>query len=725
MRVNELAKLLGVGSKECLAELHAIGVDVKSHASSIDEATAAKMLAKHGKSQAPAAKSNSTKSASPAAQPAVAVAPAKAVTPPPAPVPAAPKPPAPPKPAAVPSKPTPPVPAPMPAAAPKVSPAASAPATPAASERVIHIKGPIIVRELADLLGMRPNAVIAELMSMNILASITQKVEVAVARDVAAKHGFVLDHEKQRTIEHRPLPPPKPTAEQDAEDRPEDMISRAPVVTFLGHVDHGKTSLMDRIRKASVVEDEFGGITQHIGAYSVSLNGRHITFLDTPGHAAFTAMRARGANLTDIAVIVIAGDDGIMPQTKEAIQHALAAEVTILVAVNKIDLPAANVERVKRQLQADGLAPEDWGGTTIVCPVSAQTGEGIEHLLEMILLQSDLLELKANPKRRAKGYVIEAKLQQGMGPTANLLVTAGTLKVGDVILCGQHCGRVRALINDHGTKVKSAEPSTPVQCLGLPGVPEAGAEFRVYANERLARTLAQETGEELKQKHLAAPKKVSLENLFSQLEAEKKIELRMVVKADTQGSIEAIQHALGEIRSEKIALRILLVATGNITENDVMLASASKGLIIGFCVGKEPGADTVARREGVDIRLYNIIYKLLDDVRDAMTGMLAPIYKENVVGVAEILEVFSTGKTGKIAGCRVTRGTATPRNKVRVRRGTESLFEGGIASLKHFQDSVSEVRESQECGIRLDRFTDFEKGDILEFYVIEEVQQTL
>ena len=732
MRVNELAKQLGVGSKECIAELHAMGVEAKSHSSSVDEAVAQKLIAQHGGAKpavAPAPAPAAAKPAAPAPTPPKAAPVATPAAAKPAPV-AAPK-------AAAPAAPTPPPVAAKPAAAAPLSapqhtaaaPSAAPsppvpPAAPVDPSKVIRIKGPVIVRELAEMLAMRPNAVIAELMGMNILASITQKVDVEVARKVALKHGFSLEHEK-RTLEHRPAPPKKPAHELDGQDREEDMVPRAPVVTFLGHVDHGKTSLLDRIRKASVVDDEFGGITQHIGAYSVNVHGRHITFLDTPGHAAFTAMRARGANLTDIAVIVVASDDGIMPQTREAIQHAQAANVTIMIAINKMDLPAANVERVKRQLQTDSLTPEDWGGTIICCPVSATTGAGIDHLLEMILLQAELLELKANPRKRAKGYVIEAKLEQGMGPTANLLVTDGTLKVGDVILCGQYCGKVRALINDHGAKVKSAEPSTPVKCLGLPGVPEAGAEFRIYENERLARTLANELFEKQKQQHLSAPKKISLENLFSQIEGEKKIDLRLVLKADMQGSIEAIQHALKDIKSDKISLNILLAATGNITENDVMLASASKAVVIGFCIGKETGVDSLARREGVDVRLHNIIYELLDEVRDAMTGLLAPILKENIVGTAEILEVFPIGKTGRIAGCRVTHGAITPRNKVRVRRGTEVLYEGSLNSLKRFQESVSEVRESQECGIRLDRYTGFDKGDILEFYMVEEVRQTL
>ncbi len=708
MRVHELAKLLDITSKECIARLEAAGVAVKSHASTVSP-------------EVVAALQGATAAAAPA---------------PAEPAPAKPKAPAP-APAVVPAKPAPaPKAAPAPVAAPVAPPPAATPAPPPAVKppapaskpavppRVLRLKGAVVVRELADLMGMRPNALIAELMGMNVLASIAQKVDVNVAREIAEKHGFTVEHEK-RAGEHKVVVPRTSVEIEEDADRPEDLVPRSPVVTFMGHVDHGKTSLLDRVRKSSVVDDEFGGITQHIGAYSVNVQGRRITFLDTPGHAAFTAMRARGANLTDIAVIVVAADDGIMPQTREAIQHARAAGVAIMVAVNKIDLPAANLDRVRRQLQTDGLTPEDWGGDVVVCPVSAQTGEGLDHLLEMILLQADVLDLKANPNRRARGYVVEATLEPGMGPTTTLLITNGTLRLGDFILCGPHCGKIRALINDLGVKVKTAEPSMPVKALGLSGVPEAGAEFQVFTNERLARTRAESAGSEAKLKQLAAPKRVSLDNLFSQLEGEKKIELRVVLKADTQGSIEAIQHALSQIQSDKVALAVLLAATGNITENDVMLARASRGVVLGFCVGKEAGVDSLARREGVEIRMHNIIYEMLDQVRDAMTGLLAPELKETVVGTAQILQVFTVGKNSKVAGCRVLRGTVSPKHKVRLRRANEVLYQGSITSLKHFRESVSEVRESQECGLRLDRFTDFNPGDVLEFYEVEEVRQTL
>ncbi len=581
------------------------------------------------------------------------------------------------------------------------------------ADGVIHMRGGILVKDLAVQLGMKPNEVIAELMKLNILASINQMIDAAVARQVAEKHGFTVETER------KPVRPatPQPSLEEpeEAEDRDEDMLLRPPVVTFLGHVDHGKTSLLDRIRDAKVAAGEAGGITQHIGAYTVEAGGHPITFLDTPGHAAFTAMRARGANLTDIAVIIIAADDGIMPQTREAIQHAQAAGVAVMVAINKVDLPGANVDRVKTQLQAEGLAPDDWGGETVCCPVSAHTGEGLDHLLEMIVLQADMLDLRANPRRRAEGFVVEARMEPGMGPTANVLVKRGTLKLGDVIRCGPYCGRVRALINDHGHKVKSAGPSTPVKCLGLPGVPGAGEAFKVYSNEKVARTLADGEQARLRHEQLDAPRKASLDNLFDQIQLADRVELKVVLKADTQGSVEAIAHSLREIKSDKVSLSIILSGTGNITGNDVMLASASDAIILGFHVSKEPGVDAMAKHEGVEIRLHQIIYELIDQVRDAMVGLLKPVVEEVTRGRAEVRQVFELSRGGRVAGCLVVQGTITPRYRVRVRRGKEVLGEGLIETLKHFQDTVNEVREGQECGLRLDKSLTFNTGDILEF----------
>ncbi|NQT92054.1 MAG: translation initiation factor IF-2, partial [Lentisphaerae bacterium] len=422
---------------------------------------------------------------------------------------------------------------------------------------------------------------------------------------------------------------------------------------------------------------------------------------------------------------VIAADDGIMPQTREAIMHAQAAEVSLIVAINKIDLPSANVDQAKQQLQQMQLAPEDWGGETICCPVSAQTGEGIDHLLEMILLQADVMQLQANPKRLASGYVIEASLQPGMGPTVNLLVTRGTLNLGDSVLCDRYSGKVRALINDHGVKVKSAGPSTPVRCLGLSGVPEAGASFRICQNDRMARTLAQNEDRRLKAGQTAAPRKASLEALYEQIEQSQKIELNLILKTDTQGSLEAILHSFEDIPDDKVALHMILRATGNITESDVLLASASSAVILGFHVAKESGVDAKAKHEGVEVQLHSIIYELIERVRDGMVGLLPAQVQETVTGRAQVQQVFVIGKQGTVAGCMCVEGAIGRSHRVRVKRGDEILFEGSVASLKHFQDDVSEVRQSQECGIRLNGFGDYETGDVLEFYELAEIEQTL
>ncbi len=590
-------------------------------------------------------------------------------------------------------------------------------------KKKITLSGGITVKELADKIDMRPNMLVAELMKMNIFASINQRLDMATIRKIAEHHNFEIEQEK-----HTDNIPAKNqnTDSEEPEDKPEDLLPRPPVVTFLGHVDHGKTSLMDKIRNASVASGEHGGITQHVSAYTVELNGNKITFLDTPGHAAFTAMRARGANLTDIAVIIIAADDGIMPQTKEAIMHAQAADnVALMVAINKIDLPGANPDRVMQQLQEMGLTPEEWGGELICCKVSAMTGEGIEHLLEMILMQADIMELTANPNRPAKGFVIEAKLEQGMGPTADLLVTAGTLKIGDIILCGQHWGRVKALISDKGTKLKSAGPSTAVRCLGLSGIPEAGAAFKVCKNQKWAKEQAEKAKQEANLQSLSVTRKMSLDSIFDQMASDEIVKLKLVVKADTQGSIEAITHSLNEIKSDKVSISFILTGTGNITVNDVMLASASNAIILGFHVAKESGVEAAAKHEGVEIRLHHVIYELIDQVRDAMLGLITPETKEEILGYAEIKEVYPIGKLGKIAGCLITKGIVNIKNRVRVKRGNETLFEGTMASLKHFQDDVKELREAQECGIRLNKFSDFEVGDIMEFYEIRELEKTL
>ncbi len=695
MRVFELARELQTTSKELLEQLRAADVDVKNHMSAIADEVAEKFRsAKQAPPPAPAP------AAPPPAKTAAAPERPQQKTPPPAKRP--------------PAERTGPPPAP-PAAPPP-------PAAPAPGGRVVTVRGPIVVREFAGLLGMKPNQLIAELMLMNVLASINEKLDIKTAQQVAEKHGFTLEHE--RKTETHPMPAAQP--EESEQDRPEDMAPRPSVVTFMGHIDHGKTSLLDRIRKTAVAKHEAGGITQHIGAYTVEHNGHLITFLDTPGHAAFTAMRARGANLTDIAVIVIAADDGVMPQTEEAIKHAQAAGTTLMVAINKTDLPAANPDQVRRQLQAAGLTPEEWGGDLICCEVSAQTGAGIGHLLEMLLLQAEILELKANPRPRAEGYVVEAQMESGMGPTAHLIVTRGTLRVGDAVVCGACWGRVKALINDHGAKVREALPSTPVKCMGLSAIPAAGEFFKVYPNERAARRLAEERAMELRNEHLAAPAhKTSLENLFERMEASRRLELKLVLKCDTRGSLEAIQQVLSEIQSEKVHINIILTGVGGITENDVLLASASDAIIIGFNVGKSEEVVRAAKREGVEIRLYSIIYNIADEIREAMTGLLAPELREKVLGRAEVRQVFPITKTGKIAGCLAVSGRLRARSKVRVKRNGDLLYEGAVLTLKRFQDEVGEVREGQECGVRLDNYSDFEPGDVLEFFEIEKIAAKL
>ncbi len=586
------------------------------------------------------------------------------------------------------------------------------------------MKGPIVVRELAEVLGVRPNQLIAELMRLNVLASISESIEIKDASRVAEKHGFTVEREKKP--EHKPLPVKKETKEAEvAKERAIVELLRPPVVTVLGHVDHGKTSLLDRIRNTTVARGESGGITQHIGASTVGTGKKRITFLDTPGHEAFTAMRARGATMTDIAIIVVDAQDGLMPQTQEAIKHAQAAKVPIMVAINKIDLPGANPDRVKQQLAGIALTPEDWGGSTICCLVSALTGQGVPELLDMILLQAEVLELKANPGKPATGFVIESQLESGMGPTANLLVSNGTLNVGDVILCGPLCGRVKALIDDHGKKLKSAGPATPVKCLGLPGVPQAGAAFEIVADDKTGRIIAEERQASEKLATLSAPKRASLANIFDKLKENDQVELNLIIKTDVQGSLEAIAHALKQIKSDKVTVNIIMSGVGGINANDVLLASASNAIVIGFHVSVDEGANRMSKKEGVEIRLHSIIYELVDQVREGMTGLLVPLLREKVIGHAEIKQVFTISKGSVIAGCMCTDGKITSRCKARVKRAGAVVFEGVLNSLRRFQNDVSEVKESQECGVRLENFSAFAEGDILEFFDVERIAQTL
>ena len=594
------------------------------------------------------------------------------------------------------------------------------------TNREISIRGAVIVKDLAAKLNIKPNRLIADLMGLKILASINQRVEPDVATKVAEKYGFKV------TIEHaRDKAAAKPVLKAiDAddlipEDPPETLRPRAPVITFLGHVDHGKTTLMDYIRKERVAAGEAGGITQQISAYQVDVAGRKITFLDTPGHAAFSAMRARGAQITDIAVLIIAADDGIMPQTEECIKVCRQAGVQIMVAITKCDKPTANVDRVKQQLQKRGLTPEDWGGDIICCPVSGVTGEGVDALLENILVQAEVLELQANPNRRANGFVIESELQQGLGPCATLLVTGGTLKVGDAILIGEHFGKVRALIDDRGRRVKEAPPATPVKCTGLSGVPEAGAEFRVMLDEKRARTLAEQTAQEKKEEALANSKTVTLDALMSAMAAEGQRELNVIVKSDTQGSLEAIVQALNEIKSDKVSLSVIGTGTGNVSLTDVKSAAAGKAVIVGFDIGNDAGVQNQARHDGVRINSFRIIYELIDHVKSCMLDLLPPEYKEVVLGHAEIKAIYDIGKLGKIAGSQMLDGRLVAKEKYRILRNGEKVWDGKVQTLRHFKDEVKEVTGQQECGVCFAGYEGFQTGDTIECYSLEELPRSL
>jgi translation initiation factor IF-2 len=609
------------------------------------------------------------------------------------------------------------------------------PAAPAQSKfvapttgEVIVIKPPIIVRELATQLKQKPFKIIADLMGLGVFATVNQAMDEKIAQQLCAKYGFRFEVEKRAKGEgvvHKPVP----EVEHDSEDKPEELKPRAPVVTIMGHVDHGKTSLLDVIRKANVAAGESGGITQHIGAYTISVPHpdpkkglAQITFLDTPGHAAFSSMRARGANVTDIVVLVVAANDGVMPQTLEALSHAKAAKVPILVAVNKMDHPNANPMKVRQQLQEKGLVPDDWGGETIFVDVSALTKLGVDKLLEMILLQAELLELKANPDRNAKGNVIESGVEPG-GPTATVLVRKGTLHVGDIILCGEFYGRVRALINEEGKRLKEAGPSVAVRVLGLNGVPDAGNEFIVVEDEKAARDKAEERFlKERAEGHES--KKVTLENLFATLAANQSKVLKVVVKADTQGSVEAIVEALNKIEAEKVSLEIMHSDVGAISENDVALASASSAIILGFHTRVDSTAAEKAKHVGVQIKLYAIIYELIDQVKDSMAGLLDPDLKEIIVGVAEVRQIFELSKGVPVAGCMVSSGRIV-RGKVRVRRRKDVIYEGISQSLRRFQDEVNEVRAGMECGIRIEGYSEFQVGDTIECYAIEKVAAKL
>ncbi|MBE2180612.1 MAG: translation initiation factor IF-2 [Chthoniobacterales bacterium] len=618
----------------------------------------------------------------------------------------------------------------VPVAAPEPAPVAevvsSEPEVTEDGKKIINIKPPIVVKDLAVALGIKAFVVIKDLMDLNIFANLNQTIDPSVASQICEKHGFTFEKEKRQAGAgvHKAEPVVAPPPEPVIDEKKDDLESRPPVITFMGHVDHGKTSLMDHIRKARVAAGEAGGITQHIGAYSVEHGGHRITFLDTPGHAAFTAMRARGANVTDIVVLVVAADDGIMPQTEEAISHAKAAGVTIIVAVNKIDLPSANLDRVKQQLQEHDLTPEDWGGSTIVCPVSATKGTGVDQLLEMMNLQAEVLELKSSAKVPARATIIEAEMEPGRGPTATVIVKMGTLKVGQAFLCGLQWGKVKSLINDLGKPVKEAGPATPVKILGFDGLPKAGDELVVMESERAARTLSEERQAEQRTTKLAAPQRATLESLFDNLADNQRKVLRVVLKADVQGSLEALVQALEEIKAKQIDLEIIHAAVGPVTESDILLGTASDAIVVGFGVKVENSAATAAKREGVQIKLYSIIYELIDQLKEAMAGMLEPELREAVIGHAEVRQVFDLTK-GMVAGCMVTDGRILRTARARVLRRKQPIYDGGISTLRRFKDDVKEVRNGFECGIKLGDYSEYEQGDIIECYTLEKVAQKL
>jgi len=592
--------------------------------------------------------------------------------------------------------------------------------------KTIHLKPPIVVRDFATALGLKPFKLISELNQAGGFASMNSNIEEATAVAVAAKHGFLLE------IKHRGDPNQVAKDKEKKKDQPDEdeskfLVPRPPVVVILGHVDHGKTSLLDAIRKANVAAGEAGGITQHIGAYQVEHNGRKITFLDTPGHAAFSKMRARGANVTDIAVLVVAADDGFMPQTDEALAHAQHAKVALIVAINKMDVKGANLDQVKAQMQQRNIAPEDWGGETITVPVAAIKNQGIEQLLEMILLQADVLELKANAKAEASGVVIESQVDVGRGPLATVIVQRGTLRVGDALVCGATWAKVRAMFDDQGQNLKEAPPSTPVRVIGWSGTPESGATFKTVKNAREAEKLAEEAQHLIRKATTtsdATPKEVSVEQLFANIAATQAKVLKVIIKTDVFGSTEAVRNILEGIKSTKVALEIVSTEVGLVTKNDVLMAGTAGSVVIGFNTKLENGVTPLAKHHGVRIETYSIIYELGDKVREMMADLLDPDLKETKTGVAEVRQVFPLAK-GFVAGCLVTEGKINRNAAARLRRGKETVHEGKISTLKRFKDDANEVRAGLECGIKLDDFNGYQAGDLIECYEVQKVRATL
>ena len=580
----------------------------------------------------------------------------------------------------------------------------------------VQIPDEISVGELASRMKKTGAEVVKCLMKNGVMASLSQIIDFDTAAIIAEEMGCKVEKEVVVTIEEKLI--------DDHKDEDKDLVPRAPVVVVMGHVDHGKTSLLDYIRNAHVASGEAGGITQHIGAYQVQINGKPITFLDTPGHEAFTAMRARGAMVTDIAILVVAAEDGIMPQTVESINHAKAAGIPIIVAINKMDKPEANPERIKQQLTEYGLVCEEWGGDTIVCPISAKTGMGVDNLLEMLTLTAEVGELKANPNRAAQGTVIEARLDKGRGPVATLLVQNGTLKQGDIIIAGTAVGRVRAMVGDKGQKLTSAGPSVPVEITGLSETPSAGATFNAVADEKLARELVEQRKAEEKAKANAPVTKVSLEDLFSQIQAGEMKNLNIIVKADVQGSVEAVKASLEKLSNDEVRVRVIHGGVGAINESDVMLASTSQAIIVGFNVRPDAAARDSAARANVDMRMYRVIYDAINEIESAMKGMLAPKFREALLGHAEVRQTYKVSGVGTVAGCYVQDGKLQRKDcQVRLVRDGIVIHEGVLASLQRFKDSVKEVQAGYECGLQVDKYNDVKVGDVIEVYVMEEIKQ--
>ncbi len=699
VRVYELARTLGLSSKALMHELQKQGIDLKSHMSSIDDETAELVADLFKVAPAPPVKE-------PAPAPATLEEPTEG------PVTAAPVSDTHEAAAEVAHEPPPAVAIEPPTVVAAVE---AAPAVKAPPEKRLRLGEAITVKELAEKMDARPAEVIKVLMKMGVMATINAVIDLEKATALAQTFGYGVEAAVVDSGE----------ALTDEEDTEETLVRRAPVVTVMGHVDHGKTSLLDAIRATNVTQSEAGGITQHIGAYEVNTTRGKVVFLDTPGHEAFTAMRARGAQATDIVVLVVAADDGVMPQTVEAITHARAANVPIVVAINKIDLPNANPDRIKQQLSDHGLVPEQWGGETIYVEVSAKRKQNIDELLEMILLQAEILELRANPARRGQGVVIEAELDKTRGPVATVLVQKGKVHVGDAFVVGMHYGRLRALLNDRGEKIQVAGPATPVEVVGLSGVPLAGDVFQVVTDEKKARQIATLRQQRQREEHMQRTSRVTLEDLYRQIKEGEVKELNVLIKSDVQGSAQAVRDALERLSTSEVRLRVIQGAVGGITESDVMLASASNAIIIGFNVRPTPKAHELAEREGVDVRMYTIIYDLITDVRAALEGLLEPEMAEHIMGRAEVRETFHIPRVGVIAGCYVTEGTITRNAECRLLRDNVVVYQGRITSLRRFKEDVHEVGSGYECGIGLERFSDVKRGDIIEPFVREQVAKKL